>query len=137
MKLVDYVKNQSGKLEGRTKHKNLVRRLLNQPRLIDINNVMKAYPEVTISNGKIVTKMDIIYFCPEDMYLIEVKTHSDSTRHRHSGVRQLKRAYDIILKKFDVSARMIEVVGRGKRKSKYREIERPIEDILKEFKLED
>lgn len=131
-----YVVEHSGEPEGEPRHVNLVKRLLENPKSIGLENVKRAYPEVKFESKHRVCAVNIVYFCPRDMYIVEVKAYHKNTINRHSGSPQLWNAYSIIRSKFDIAPRMIEVRKQGKGNPyQVREISRPTKDIFKNFDM--
>lgn len=49
------------------------------------------------------------------MCIAEVTTYGKNTKTKRSDAFYLRQAYEFFLERFDISARMLEVKGRGKR----------------------
>lgn len=137
LELLEYVRTHSGYFDERDspRHRSLVKKLLKQPELIGINDVVEAYPEVTLidKDGYEKRRIDLIYFTKNDMYLVEIKTKGRSSKMKSGGAPQLHDYYAFFLKKYDISGRMIKVIQRGRGKLKPEEIKRPLEHLLKSF----
>ena len=138
-KVLDYLRERSnagGNNNDCARHTAAVNRIFLDPRIIEIyEQELEKFKEVVVGYNMFEGITDIV-FLGDKMHLVEIKTENKTKkaikRVNYEGNHQLIKAYAFYKKNFAIAPERYLVICKG-RNIEYRQIERPIVDIMLDF----